>query len=53
MAFFMELMEDEHHVCRASVGSETTLALGEVMFGDGWYDTVEQDSGKHFANDGE
>ena len=28
-------------------------ALGEVFFGDCWYEPVEQVSGKYFACDGE
>ena len=34
-ALFLELTEDEHHVHRASVGSDDTLALIEVLLGDG------------------
>ncbi|PFX17105.1 hypothetical protein AWC38_SpisGene18592 [Stylophora pistillata] len=40
------LAEDEHHVRRASVGSEATLALGDVFFGNGWYKPVKQHPGK-------
>ena len=53
LTFFQELTEDEFHVCHAYVGSEPTLALGQVFFGDDWYEPVEQDSGKYFASDGE
>ena len=55
LAFLMELTEDEHYVCCASVGSEATLALGEVFFGDGWCELVEQDHdpGEYFATDGQ
>ena len=38
LAYFLELMEDEHFICHASVGSEATLALGRfslVMVGTG------------------
>ena len=44
---------DKHHVSRVSVGSEVTLALGEVFFSDGWLERVEQDPGKYFVSDGE
>ena len=44
------MAEDEHHVHRASVGSEAALALGDVIFGNGWNEPVEQDPGKYFAN---
>ena len=46
-ALFLKLAEDDHHVRRASVGSEATLALGDVFFGDGWYKPVKQDPGKY------
>ena len=52
LTFFLEFVEDELHVSRASVGSEATLALWEVHFGDGWYESVEQDSGKYLASNG-
>lgn len=52
-ALFLELAEDKHYVCRASIGSEATLALGDIFFGDGWYEPVKQDPGKYFASDGE
>ena len=52
MAFFIELTKDRHNVCCASVGSEATLDLREVFFGDGWYEPVEQDSGKYLTRDG-
>ena len=53
LTLFLELMEDGHHVHRASVGSDATLALVEVVFGDGWYEPVDPDSGEYFASDGE
>ena len=51
-ARLVKLVEEEHHVHRASVGSEAALALGEVFFGNGWNEPVEQDPGKYFASDG-
>ena len=44
---------DKHHVRRISVGSEATLALGEVFLSDGWHEPVVQDHGKYIASDGE
>ena len=44
---------DEHHLSRAFVGSDASLAHREVVLGDGWYETMKRDSGKYFASDGE
>ena len=51
-ALLLKLAEDKHHIYRASVGSEATLALGKDFFSDGWNEPVEQDPGKYFASDG-
>ena len=53
VALFLEFNEDEHHVCHASIGSEATLALGEVFSDDRWYEPVEHESGEYFASDEE
>ena len=53
LAFFLELTEGEHHVYRASVDSEGTLALREVFISDGWNEPVEQAFGKYFIRSGE
>ncbi|PFX15081.1 hypothetical protein AWC38_SpisGene20716 [Stylophora pistillata] len=37
-ALFLELAEDKYHDLRASIGSEATLALGDIFFGDGWHE---------------
>ena len=50
MALLLELTENEHHVRCASVGSEATLTLWEMFFGDGWYKPIEQYSGKDFTS---
>ena len=31
---------------------EAALAFGEIFFGSGWYEPLEQDPGKHFSGDG-
>ena len=46
------LAEDEHHVLRASVALKPHRLSVELYLGDGWYEPVEQDSGKYFASDG-
>ena len=53
LALFRELMADKHHVCHASVRSDATLALLKVFFGDGWYESIELDTGEYFTSDGE
>ena len=40
-AFFLELTEDEHNVCRTSVRSAVTLAVGGVASCDDCYEIVE------------
>ena len=52
-AFFLELLEDKHHVCCALVASETTLVLWKVFFSDCGYQSVQQNSCKDFSCDGE
>ena len=51
LPFFHELTE--HNVCRVSIGSVATQTLWKVFFGDGWYETAEQNSGKYSVIDGE
>ena len=52
MALLLDLTEKEHHVRCASVGSEATLTLWEIFFGDGCYKPVEQYSRKDFTSQG-
>ena len=52
-AFFLQLSEDEHHVCSAPVSSEATLALWGVVFCDGGHQSVEQYPCENFSCDGE
>ena len=52
-AFFLQLSEDEHHVCSDPVSSEATLALWGVVFSDGGHQSVEQYPCENFSCDGE
>lgn len=44
----LELPEDEHHVCGASIGFKATLGFREVVFSDGRYQSVQEHSSEDF-----
>ena len=44
-AFFLDLPQDENHVCGSPPGSEATLAFGENFFGDSRCNSIEKDPG--------